>query len=110
MDTILSVLIITYNHEKYLRMAMESVIRQKTKFHIEIIIAEDHSTDKTRDILREFKEKHPDKIKLLFRERNIGLKLNFLDGLEKCNGKYIALLEGDDYWTDSANCKNKLTF
>lgn len=89
---------------------MESVIKQKTKFHIEIVVGEDHSNDKTRDVLKEYREKYPDKIKLLFRERNIGMIQNFIDTLEKCNGKYIALLEGDDYWTDSSKLQRQVDF
>lgn len=95
-----SVLMITYNHEKYIAQAIDSVLMQKTNFDYEIVIGEDCSTDRTREIVLEYKAKHPDKIKLLLQKKNVGMMQNFIDTLNTCTGKYIALLEGDDYWTD----------
>jgi glycosyltransferase involved in cell wall biosynthesis len=95
-----SVCMITYNHEKYIAQAIDSVLMQKTNFDYEIVIGEDCSTDKTREIVLEYKAKYPDKIKLLLQEKNVGMMQNFIDTLKTCTGKYIALLEGDDYWTD----------
>ncbi len=96
----LSVLIITYNQEKYIAQAIKSALIQKTDFDYEIVIGEDCSTDKTRKIVLEYKAKYPDKIKLLLQEKNVGMIPNFIDTLKACSGKYIALLEGDDYWID----------
>lgn len=95
-----SVLMITYNHEKYIAQAIDSVLMQKTNFDYEIVIGEDCSTDRTREIVLEYKAKHPGKIRLLLQEKNVGMMQNFIDTLKACTGKYIALLEGDDYWTD----------
>lgn len=103
-----SVLMITYNHEKYIAQAIDSVLMQKTNFDFEIVIGEDCSTDRTREIVLEYKAKHPDKIKLLLQEKNVGMMQNFIDTLNACKGKYIAMLEGDDYWTDQYKLKKQV--
>ena len=95
-----SVLIITYNHEKYIREAVMSVLKQKTSFDIEIVIADDCSTDKTSTILKDLQNQYPDRINLLLRNKNLGMNRNFWDGFVKCHGEYVGLLEGDDYWID----------
>ena len=91
---------ITYNQDKYIAQAIDSILMQKTNFEYEIVIGEDCSTDKTREIVLDYKVKYPDKIKLLLQEKNVGMIQNFIDTLKACTGTYIALLEGDDYWTD----------
>ena len=97
---VVSVLMITYNHEKYISEAIEGVLMQKTTFPIELIIGEDCSTDSTRKIVVEYAEKHPDIIRPLLPESNLGMMKNFIKTMEAAKGKYIALCEGDDYWTD----------
>lgn len=97
---LLSVCLITYNHENYIRQAIEGVLMQKVDFEWELIIAEDCSTDSTRAILLEYKEKYPDFIKLILQKKNVGPGKNFLDLIETPKSKYIAYFEGDDYWTD----------
>ena len=99
-----SVCMITYNHEKYIAQAIESVLMQETDFKYELIIGEDCSTDKTRIIIQEYGSRFPDRIKLFLNEKNLGGHKNLLHCYQACQGKYIALLEGDDYWTS----KNKL--
>ncbi len=100
-DPKLSVLFITYNHERYLRQALDSVLMQQTDFDFEVVVGEDCSTDSTREILREYRSNDPGRIRLLFRERNFGRPtLNVYETAMECRGKYIATLEGDDYWTD----------
>lgn len=99
-----SVLTISYNQEKYIEQVLESVRKQKTNFLVEHLIADDCSTDKTRDILQKYKKKYPDNIRLIFNKKNKGAAQNFFDTYLQCRGKYIAFLEGDDYWTS----KNKL--
>lgn len=98
---IVSVCMITYNHEPYISQAIEGVLMQKTDFPIELVIGEDCSTDRTREICLEYQRKYPDMIRLLLNERNIGMMPNFVQTLQACQGKYIALCEGDDYWTES---------
>ena len=95
----LSVLIVTYNHEKYIAQAVESALAQRTDFPIEIVVGEDASTDKTRQILVELARQHPERLRLLLHERNLGGPENVAAVLEACRGQYVAMLEGDDYWT-----------
>ena len=94
-----SVLVIAYNHEQFIVQAIESVLCQETSFDFEIVVGEDCSHDRTRDILRDYQERYPDKIRLLPPERNLGMMANFIRTFESCCGEYFALLEGDDYWT-----------
>lgn len=107
---VLSIWMITYNQEKFIRKAIESILMQKTNFDFELVIGEDCSTDATREICLEYKNKFPDKIKLLLPEKNLGMIHNFISTLEACNGKYIALCEGDDYWTDIHKLQTQVEF
>ncbi len=95
----LSVSMITYNHENFIAQAIESVLMQQTNFDFELVIGEDCSTDRTRAIIADYAERFPDKIRLLPREKNLGASHNFVETLQSCRGQYLALLEGDDYWT-----------
>lgn len=92
---------ITYNHEKFISQAIESVLMKKTNFDYELVIGEDCSTDRTRKICIDYRKEYPDKIKLLLRESSLGIHRNFVDTLKECTGEYIVLLEGDDYWTET---------
>lgn len=105
-----SVAMITYNHEKYIAKAIESVLFQKTNFEYEIVISEDCSTDKTRDVILEYKKKFPSKIKLLLHDENIGMNRNFMTTINSCTGKYIAYLEGDDYWISENKLQKQVDF
>jgi len=95
-----SIFMMTYNHQEYISQALDSIIMQKVNFNYEIVIGDDCSLDNTRSILYGYKEKYPEKIKLLFHDKNIGATKNQLEVFKNCNGKYIAMCEGDDYWTD----------
>ncbi len=107
----LSVLFITYNHEDYVRQALDSVLMQEVDFEYEIVVGEDCSTDATRDILLEYRDRYPDRIKLLFREKNFGRPtMNVYDTGMHCTGDYIAFLEGDDYWTDERKLMKQVRF
>ncbi len=105
-----SVCMITYNHEEYISQAIEGVLMQKTSFPIEVIIGEDHSTDRTAEICKKFETLYSDKIHLTLREQNIGIMPNFIDTLKSCRGKYIAICEGDDYWTDINKLQKQVDF
>lgn len=94
-----SVCMITYNHEKYIGQAIEGVLLQKCNFPIELVIGEDCSTDSTRKICEEY-QRNNNIIKLLPSENNLGVIPNFIRTLSSCKGKYIAFCEGDDYWID----------
>jgi glycosyltransferase involved in cell wall biosynthesis len=95
-----SVLIVTYNHERYLRAALESALAQQTSFDVEVVVGEDCSTDGTRGIIEEFRAKPGRTLRALYRPANLGLAQNLRLTWEACRGQYIAILEGDDYWTD----------
>src|SRR5438132_1821213 len=100
----LSVMMITYNHERFIAQALDSILAQRVNFDYEIVIGEDCSTDGTRDILMDFHRRYPDRIVLLLRDHNLGVMRNFEATLGACRGRYLALLEVDDYWTS----ENKL--
>lgn len=95
-----SVVTITYNHEAFIRQTLDSFLMQQTTFPFEIIVADDCSTDKTQDIIREYTKAHPDIIKPILRKQNIGAVPNSIASLQAAQGEYVALCEGDDYWTD----------
>ena len=91
-------MVITYNQEKYIAKALESILMQETSFEYEVIIGEDCSTDRTKEIILGYQQQFGSKLHLLQREKNIGMLRNVLECLKYCNGEYIAFLEGDDYW------------
>jgi glycosyltransferase involved in cell wall biosynthesis len=107
---LLTVCIITYNHEKFIKQALDSVLNQITDFEWVILIADDFSNDNTRKIIAEYKEKYQDKIQLLLQEKNVGPAQNFTDLIKKPNSKYIAYLEGDDYWIDKHKLQEQINF
>jgi len=102
--------VITYNHEEYIAQTIEGVVMQKTNFPIELIIGEDCSTDKTREICIEYQQKYPEIIKLQLPEKNRGARCNFIEVLQAARGKYMAICEGDDYWTDPLKLQKQLDF
>jgi glycosyltransferase involved in cell wall biosynthesis len=108
-----SVLFITYNHAKFVRKALESILMQQTTFPFKIIVGDDKSTDGTREIIEEMAVQHPDKIILSNPDKNIGPAKNFIQLLTACqnsNARYIAYLEGDDYWTDTGKLQKQVDF
>jgi glycosyltransferase involved in cell wall biosynthesis len=107
---LVSVAVPVYNHEQYIVKAIESVLQQKTSFEFEIIIGDDHSTDKTREKLNDLKAKFNSKITLIFAEKNEGVNNNARRIFENCSGKYIAMLEGDDYWCYDHKLQRQVDF
>ncbi len=99
-QAILTVLVLTYNHEDTLEAALDSVLNQKTKYVYEIWIAEDCSTDQTIQICRKYVKKYPNRVKLLAQPVNTKLR-HFRDVLCKINTTYLTILEGDDRWCDN---------
>lgn len=108
--TKVSVSLITYNHENFVQQAIRSVLNQEVSFDYEIVIGEDCSTDRTREIVLEFQKRYPGKIRLLERESNVGMQENFRTTLEACTGEYVALLDGDDYWTSTCKLQRQVDF
>jgi glycosyltransferase involved in cell wall biosynthesis len=94
-----SAMIVTYNHERFVGEAIEGFLTQKTDFPCELVIAEDCSTDGTRDVIRRYWEKYPDRIRVLLNRHNIGAGRTYTRAYNACRGQYLATVEGDDYWT-----------
>jgi len=107
--THISVAMITYNHERYLAQAIEGVLQQQTDFPIEIVIGEDCSSDRTRAICQEYAARYPDQIVLLLRDKNVGMLENFRQVYDRCRGEFIAICEGDDYWTSPQKLQQQVS-
>ncbi|MCM3874597.1 MAG: glycosyltransferase [Pyrinomonadaceae bacterium] len=105
-----SVAMITYNQERFIAQAIESVLMQQADFEYEVVIGEDCSTDKTREIVNQYAGRNPERIRLLLPEKNLGMNRNLEQTLLACRGKYIALLEGDDYWTCASKLQKQVEF
>ncbi|EKQ56940.1 MULTISPECIES: glycosyltransferase family 2 protein [unclassified Clostridium] len=110
MSILVSINCITYNHEKYIGDALEGFLNQKTDFEYEIIIGEDCSTDNTREIIRDYMKKHPEKIRLITSEKNVGMANNEKRVYEASRGKYIAECEGDDFWIDPYKLQKQIDY
>ena len=110
MSVLISVVMITYNHENFIREAIESVVMQKTNFDFELIIGEDCSRDRTRFICEEYVQRYPKIVSLFPPQSNLGMMRNFARTLKKANGEYIAICEGDDYWTDPLKLQKQADF
>ncbi|AUP78179.1 glycosyltransferase family 2 protein [Flavivirga eckloniae] len=107
-----SVCMITFNHEKYIHEAIQGVLNQKTSFNVEFVISNDASTDKTNAIINEFLGVAHKNVSFTYfnHKENLGMMPNFIFALKQCKGKYIALCEGDDYWTDSSKLQKQIDF
>jgi glycosyltransferase involved in cell wall biosynthesis len=109
---LVSVAMITYNHEAFILEAIEGVLMQETTFEYELIIANDCSTDQTNSKIEKLIQSHPKSklIKYFNHQTNLGMMSNAIFTLEKCGGKYIANCEGDDYWTDPLKLQKQVDF
>lgn len=105
-----SVKMMTYNHERFIGQALESVLMQQVSFDYEIVIGEDFSTDNTRDIVRGYQKKNPDRIRALLNPENMGRRYNARNTYKHCRGDYIAMLDGDDYWTSPQKLQKQIDF
>jgi glycosyltransferase involved in cell wall biosynthesis len=106
---LVSVCMIAFNHERFIEEAIDGVLSQRVSFPIELVIGDDRSTDDTKRICEEYKKQHPF-IRLLDRPHNLGMQRNFMETLRSCQGKYIALCEGDDFWTDPDKLEEQVAF
>jgi glycosyltransferase involved in cell wall biosynthesis len=117
-NPMVSVCVVTYNHVNYIKQCLDGILNQKIDFDVEILLGDDASTDGTREICVEYARKYPDKIKLFLHHRENNIKIggkptgrfNFLYNLYSAQGKYIALCDGDDYWTDAAKLQMQVVF
>ena len=106
----ISICIVTYNHEEYIRQCIEGVLQQDVDFEYEIVVGEDCSTDNTRSIIEELVAQHPNKLRVQYHAKNLGAEKNFNQTISECKGEYIAFLEGDNYWTDTGKLKSQVRF
>lgn len=116
---LLSVRLMVYNNKPYIKEALDGVLMQQTNFPFEVVIGDDFSTDGTLEILHEYKAKYPEIIRILDRpiggeyqlkRKELGRLHNFIDIVNNCHGKYIAILDGDDYWTDPLKLQTQVDF
>jgi len=107
---LVSVHMITYNHERFISKSIEGVVSQITDYPFELIIGEDCSTDNTREIALEYQKKYPHIIRVIYSKSNVGTHVNFRRVYKSCRGKYIALCEGDDYWIDKYKLSKQINF
>lgn len=106
----ISVLMTTYNHEKYIGQAIESVLMQKFNGTVEILIGEDCSTDNTREVIKQYAGTNNKQIIPLFRGKNMGPINNTCEIMKSTHGKYLAFLEGDDFWTDENKLQKQVEY
>jgi glycosyltransferase involved in cell wall biosynthesis len=111
---LVSISCITYNHEKYISDALDSFLMQKTDFDFEILIHDDASTDGTADIIRDYERRYPNIIKPIYQTENKyknGLKvIHYIFNYHRAIGEYIALCDGDDYWTDKYKLQKQVDY
>jgi len=115
---LVSVCIQTYQHASFIRQCIDSALSQKCDFPFEIIIGEDHSTDGTRAICQEYAHRHPEIIRLFLRSHHDRIfingqqtgRFNFIENMKAARGKYIALLDGDDFWCDTRKLEKQVNF
>lgn len=105
-----SVLLITYNHGPYIEQAIESVLTQQFHYDFQIVIGIDKSRDNTAEVCYRYATQYPKLIKLIEHTENVGMFENFFRTFQECEGKYIAILEGDDYWTDIQKLEKQFIF
>jgi glycosyltransferase involved in cell wall biosynthesis len=105
-----SVLVVTYNHARFVRQALDGALGQRLPQQFEILISEDCSTDGTREILQEYAECHPHLVRLLLSERNLHSNEVVARGFRAARGRYVALLDGDDYWTSDDKLRAQVAF
>jgi hypothetical protein len=107
---LLSILCLTYNHEAYIARALQSFLEQVADFEIEIVVADDCSTDGTRAIVEQFRERAGERLRLLTTPVNLGVTRNFRRAHEACRGQYIAFCEGDDFWRGASKLRVQVAF
>lgn len=105
-----SICSITYNQASFVKEALDSFFRQKVDFDFEVVVGDDASTDGTREILLDYQAKYPDKMRLILHNTNVGMIPNFVATIGACKGEYIALCEGDDFWTDDRKLMRQVEF
>jgi glycosyltransferase involved in cell wall biosynthesis len=106
----ISVRIITYNQLRFIRQTLDSVLAQETEYSYEIVIGDDCSTDGASEVIDEYAGRFPERIRVLRPEKNLGANQNDIRTRAACRGRYIAWLDGDDYWTDPLKLQKQVSF
>lgn len=109
-DIDVSVIMLTYDHERYVGQALDSILSQKTSYRYEILVGDDASRDDTAEILKRYAQEHPDVIRLFLHRENVGASRNAWELFKNARGRYIANLEGDDYWTSTEKLEKQIRF
>ena len=99
-EPLVSVCMTAYNHAPYIGRAIEGVLSQRTTFAVELVLSDDCSTDGTGAICRDYAARYPDRIRLLTGDVNVGMRANYRRTIEACRGRYVAMCDGDDWWSD----------
>ena len=107
---LLTVVTTTYNHEKYIEECIKSIVAQKTNFNFKLLISDDNSTDKTPKIIEKYRKRYPNLINVIYRKKNLGAAENFVETLNTVHSKYVALCDGDDYWSDVNKLQKQIDF
>lgn len=105
-----SIVATTHNQEDYARQAFDSFLAQRTDFPVEIIVADDASTDATPSIIQQYADRHPQLFRPIFRPENLGLNRNMTGALSAARGEYVALCEADDYWSDPLKLSRQVAY
>jgi glycosyltransferase involved in cell wall biosynthesis len=117
-QSLVTVRVLTYNHESFIARCLDSILMQKTSFRFDILIGEDSSSDRTREICIDYAKRHPNKIRLLLNSRKNNISVdgrpsgifNAIYSNFSINSKYIAMCEGDDSWTDPTSLQQRVDF
>lgn len=109
-DIVLSILMVTYNHEKYIEDAILSIVQQNTQYSFELIIGDDASSDATAQIINKYTKKYSQIVHSVLRKENIGATKNSYSILRHARGKYIAFCDGDDVWYDKTRIQRQVEF
>jgi glycosyltransferase involved in cell wall biosynthesis len=105
-----SVLMLAFNHAGYIEQAIQSVVSQETSFEVELLIGEDCSSDQTLEKCKRARDEHPELIRLISDETNVGVFQNFQRLMDAAKSQYIAILEGDDYWIDDQKLEKQISY
>lgn len=117
-DILVSVSVVTYQHQAYIKRCLDSILCQNTSFKFEVLLGEDDSTDGTREICKEYAAKYPTDIRLFLNDEKdkisidgmITERANLLNNFKKAKGKYMAIMDGDDWWTDPYKLQKQVDF
>ena len=110
MKDMISVVVCTYNQASTIGRALDSILRQRCPWPVEIVVGDDHSTDSTLSICRDYERRYGERVRVIAHKRNLGVLGNYVGCLMSCRGKYIADLAGDDEWADDGKLAMQLEY